>query len=267
LRFVFYSGGWQEATSTSTVSMDIWVHIAVTFDRPKVHFYINGSDDGEKTFDYALPTNTEDLLLGGYTFNNRFHNGTIDEIRIYNRPLNSTEISYSYNSGNGRHMPLNQTGLVAWYHFNEGSGTTINDVTANNNDGTLNGDTDEWITGKVLAGTPKYPSNIIISELEVSYQAKLYNSTDGLITNATANSEGTANMTLPNGYRESTFEGIFRIYDTNATFIYSKWFEDIKGGDIYEARTKIGGLTFGVIALVIGLFALVLALASVKVKR
>ena len=112
-----------------------------------------------------------------------------------------------------------------------------------------------------------FPANIIVTNLESSYEVKLYNSTSGLITNASANSEGTANMTLPSSYRSSTFEGTFRIYDENTTFIFSKWFEDVRGGDIYEARTKIGGLAFGVIALVIGLFAFVLALSSVKVKR
>ena len=112
-----------------------------------------------------------------------------------------------------------------------------------------------------------FPANIIVTNLEFSYEVKLYNSTSGLITNASANSEGIANMTLPDSYRENTFEGSFRIYDNNSTFLYSKWFEDVRGGDIYQVRTKIEGLAFGVIALVVGLFAFVLALSCVKVKR
>jgi len=113
----------------------------------------------------------------------------------------------------------------------------------------------------------QYPANLIITDLESSYEAKLYNSTGSLITNATANAVGTANMTLPSGYRSSTFEATFRIYDENSTFLYSKWFEDVAGGDIYQIRTKSGGLAFGVIALCIGLLAFVIALSSRSKKR
>ena len=76
-------------------------------------------------------------------------NGTIDEPLFFSREINSTEITYSYNNGNGRYTPLNQDGIVAWYHFDEGKGTMISDETSNNNDGTLYGDTDEWVIGKI----------------------------------------------------------------------------------------------------------------------
>jgi len=156
---------------------------------------------------------------------------------------------------------------VGWWHLNEGTGTDVYDETANDNDGNLSGDTDEWVTGKVLVGQ-NYPANIAISELEVSYEVKLYNSTNGLVCNATANSEGTANMTLPSGYRTSAFEGTFRIYDTNASFLYSKWFEDVHGGDTYEAKQETSkGFVLATTVLLAFIGLPILALIVVRRRR
>jgi len=132
-------------------------------------------------------------------------------------------------------------------------------------------DPDDYSSGYVenldLQEGGLYPENVLVDSLESSYEVKLYDSVPALVCNATANSEGLANMTLPLGYRSSDFEGTFRIFHDNSSFVYSKWFEDVAGGDIYEARTKSGGLAFGVIALIIGLFAFVVALASTKGKK
>jgi len=107
-----------------------------------------------------------------------------------------------------------------------------------------------------------YPENLIIRDLEASYEVKLYDSVDSLVCNASANSEGLANMTLPLAYRNSNFTGTFRVYNENSTFVYSKWFEDVRGGDEYTIRTKSGGLSLGLIALIVALLAFVIALAS-----
>jgi len=73
------------------------------------------------------------------------------------------------------------------------------------------------------------------------------------VCNATADSQGTANMTLPSGYRSSAFEGTFRIYDDNASFVYSKWFEDVHGGDTYEAKqeSRLGFILGGFAAVMV----------------
>lgn len=41
---------------------------------------------------------------------------------------------------------LNNSGLVAAYSFDEGTGTTLNDVTGNGHDGVLSGQT--WVPGR-----------------------------------------------------------------------------------------------------------------------
>lgn len=181
-----------------------------------------------------------------------------DEMQIYNRALNPTEIEYAYNSGNGRHFPLNETELVLWLHFNEGTGDTVYDETTNDNDGTIYGAT--WVTGKV----PSYLPYITVTNLEPSYDVRLLDSFLSLITNATANSEGTVNLTLTESYLDLSFEGTYRIYDDNATFVYSKWFEDVRGGDEYEIREEAEIIALASIAFILAVVAICLIASKTK---
>jgi len=106
-----------------------------------------------------------------------------------------------------------------------------------------------------------YPPNILINDLEASYETKLYNTTNQLIANATADAEGTANLTIPGPYLTGAFEGTFRIYDLNASFLYSKWFEDIHGGDTYEIKESeswVGAVAAFAFVMAIAVFAMVL---------
>jgi hypothetical protein len=100
---------------------------------------------------------------------------------------------------------------------------------------------------------PLYPANITVSHLGVNYGIGLYNSTNGLIYNGTADAGGTANLTIPLSYRHSTFEATFRVYDENGSFLYSKWFEDVAGGDAYLIKEEMNILA----AAIIGLFVLI----------
>ncbi|MFA5934346.1 MAG: LamG-like jellyroll fold domain-containing protein [Candidatus Paceibacterota bacterium] len=87
-----------------------------------------------------------------------FLNGGLDEINIWNRTLSAPEILGLYNSGTGVYgdktvAPFN-SGLVAGYHFDEGTGTAVSDFSDSANNGTLiSGPT--WIAGEVaIPSTP-----------------------------------------------------------------------------------------------------------------
>ncbi|MEI6731757.1 MAG: LamG domain-containing protein, partial [archaeon] len=68
-----------------------------------------------------------------------YFNGSIDEVRIYNRSLTTTEITQIYRSGLVSNSNLPSSGLVAWYDFNEGSGTTLIDKATGMYNGTITG--------------------------------------------------------------------------------------------------------------------------------
>ena len=65
---------------------------------------------------------------------------TLDEVAIYNTCIDSvgTFASEVYNGGiNYDHLTNGKSGLVGYWKFNEGSGTTITDHSGNGNHGTF----------------------------------------------------------------------------------------------------------------------------------
>ncbi|NOR85242.1 DUF2341 domain-containing protein, partial [archaeon] len=73
-----------------------WNHIALTYDKDagssQIKLYINSGIPTTADYSTAITTNANDVLIG-----NSFV-GTIDEVRIYNKTLTSTEITNTYNT-------------------------------------------------------------------------------------------------------------------------------------------------------------------------
>jgi Concanavalin A-like lectin/glucanases superfamily len=114
-----------------------WTHIALTYERApgRVHIYVNGQQVFETAFGGdILDTSGEPLYL---SFNpsglDEYDNGSIDELRFWNVARSQAQIQADMNH------PLtgSEPGLVGYWDFNEGSGVTFHDKTANHNDGTL----------------------------------------------------------------------------------------------------------------------------------
>ena len=77
-----------------------WVHIAATYDGSVIRLYLNGQSDTTNTVTMAIPTSTGGIEIGRYSSNsNTQYTERIDEPRIYNRALTSTEINNNYKVG------------------------------------------------------------------------------------------------------------------------------------------------------------------------
>jgi hypothetical protein len=100
------AGSWPYASTSSDTALDTsqWYHVAVTRSGDDVVFYLNGGSDGGTssmgTNDAAINTvnlwigNNVDSGTGSYDFE-----GLIDEVRIWDEVLDSTEIAESYALG------------------------------------------------------------------------------------------------------------------------------------------------------------------------
>ena len=148
-----------------------WHHIAVTWKRNTVNGFRSYLDgmlvDQRNAADVNLPPLTSGGGLGRYFVgNSEFTNGSLDEVRIWTRALEQSEIAANMN------YEINSaTGLLASYHFNQGvagrsnSGiTSLIDATSNNFAGTLqnfalNGQTSNWIE----PGPNVLPPNISVN--------------------------------------------------------------------------------------------------------
>jgi len=122
----------------SGYSLSEWVTITgVWKNNNYVKLYINGnlveSTFSDRSFDTDRPLEFARL---GYD-NTEYFNGLIDEVSIWNVALSESEInSYAFTQLSG-----NETNLVGYWNFNEGEGTTLADLSGNENNGTIYGAT------------------------------------------------------------------------------------------------------------------------------
>ncbi|MEW5760982.1 MAG: LamG-like jellyroll fold domain-containing protein, partial [Candidatus Thermoplasmatota archaeon] len=101
------SGTWKEFTYRD-ISLNTWYHIAETFDGSNVRFYINGVEQADSPIAYsgAIASNAANLLIGKHYGQNWFVNGSIDNVRIYNRALSADEIKQHYLEGIGHNLVI-----------------------------------------------------------------------------------------------------------------------------------------------------------------
>ncbi len=89
-------GVWERG-STATITDTAWHHIAVTYNGTTIYFYIDGLLDSTSTyadtFNSSSVTYSIGTIINGYT---QFFNGSMDELRVYNRVLSPTEIWHIY---------------------------------------------------------------------------------------------------------------------------------------------------------------------------
>lgn len=132
--------------STNTISQNTWHHIVVTKqgdDTNNVKFYIDGVLDATASAgSLVMPMGTRGIgtRMEGPT---EYFQGGIDDLRIYNRALSPSEISGLYNWG---------PAPAAYWHMNEGTGTSIGDTSGNGNTSSAFGGDTTWAAGKFGSG-------------------------------------------------------------------------------------------------------------------
>jgi hypothetical protein len=137
----FYVADILGVTGSSLVSVENWQHIVATYDSlspsDNWNVYVNGVLRSTQTHSGSIGTYSGSLRIGksaNYQFT-----GSIDAVRIYNRALTQGEITNNYNG-----QIVRDASLVMEQRMGEGSGTTLNDNSGNNNNGTINGAT--WVS-------------------------------------------------------------------------------------------------------------------------
>jgi len=144
------SGNWPEMSSSFSPQIETWYHILITTDNGSSKIYINGSLDEESSVSISGLTangnNTRNLELGAkksYSSNPQyFINGSLDDVAIWNKSIPSSEVNAIYNHVNlsSNTSGYNSAGnLVCYWRFNEGQGSTANDLSSNNNNAVING--------------------------------------------------------------------------------------------------------------------------------
>ncbi|MBI4009621.1 MAG: LamG domain-containing protein [Candidatus Aenigmarchaeota archaeon] len=92
-----------------------WNHVAFTLSGSAWNYYLNGVSAASGTFSVAINTIATTATIGKRDDGGNagsYFNGTIDEVRIYNRALSQSEIQEDMNYT----YPVSRS--VAWYNFN-----------------------------------------------------------------------------------------------------------------------------------------------------
>jgi len=148
----FERHGGTQVNCNNCLTHNEWQHIAIIRDGSNLRMYINAQEVASSSINGTFNNISYGYYIGQHGHDNTLHySGAINEVSIWNRALSSTELqNFMNNALNG-----NESGLVGYWDCNEGSGTTVNDLSGNENDGTINGAS--WITqgtSDVITYTP-----------------------------------------------------------------------------------------------------------------
>jgi hypothetical protein len=127
-------GNETEASNVNLYDESFWTHVTIVFDQDLVTYYKNGAVFGSSddiTHTWVSPSS--DFEFGDYYNDNMFFDGSIDEVRIYNRALSANEVKALYDWAPGPVLHLKMDEKVA------GDAQTIYDTSGNENHGTT-----EW---------------------------------------------------------------------------------------------------------------------------
>tara|TARA_B100000686_G_C16800794_1_gene985869 strand:- start:4029 stop:5225 length:1197 start_codon:yes stop_codon:yes gene_type:complete len=135
-------------TYDAEIQNNIWYHFGFTYDRNASNegkLYINGSE--VKTWN-QWGGNFDNAGGSPVTIGNTNHietpfKGMIKELAVWSETLTASEISTIFNSGTSFDASENfsnytsASGLIGYWKINEGTGTLSQDLSGNNNSGTL----------------------------------------------------------------------------------------------------------------------------------
>jgi hypothetical protein len=145
--------------TNSRLTQEAWYHVVGVIDTVNgvISIYLNGNLDTSESIPHtALKMNTDwPITIGKRQTGYGIFNGEIDEVSVWDRALSSVEVKVLYNSGAGRKGDTTQPpwndGLVAGWHFDEGTGTAAADFSGNSNNATLV-DGPTWEGGIIPSG-------------------------------------------------------------------------------------------------------------------
>ena len=156
-------------TTSKKININGWNNVVLIYNGSIVKCFINGVEDN--TTGTLTGTSVASAINLGTNYNNtgNWFDGIIDEVKAYNYALNSEEVKQDYNQGSALQMGQTSQTIsgtttnleycipgdtsycvapVGEWKMDEGSGTSTNDTSGNNNIGTLY-NSPSWTQGKI----------------------------------------------------------------------------------------------------------------------
>ncbi|MDP3582927.1 MAG: LamG-like jellyroll fold domain-containing protein, partial [Ignavibacteria bacterium] len=161
-----------------------WHHVAFTFNSSNQlgTLYLDGTSVASATFGGNMTGSGKARLCASTWATDGYFTGELDEVRIWNSVRTATEIS---DNKNNLSLSPSTSGLVAYYHFDQGTAggsnsgvTTLTDATSNTYNGTLtnfalSGSTSNWVSSNNSAlpvELTSFSANMIDSKVFLNWQ-------------------------------------------------------------------------------------------------
>ena len=165
--FSFYADGTASSSAgralgTTNFVTGQWYHTVGTYDGSNVKIYVNGVLEGTTSYTATPGTTDQPLVIGRWygNYNAYYHDGEIDQVRIFNKAISDSEVTTLYNetaSTINTLQVLGDTSCVAAYPLGTGAGdleNTYSSIASNvtfNNPGHLTRNTNGTIESTVSA--------------------------------------------------------------------------------------------------------------------
>ncbi len=146
---LWYNGTGNGCGANTDIRDGDWHHVVASYDGNSIKIYIDGQLDNncENMGSLESRDGSIDITIGNRPGSTHF-NGGIDEVSIWNKALTQEEVE------NTIQVELNgdEEGLIGYWNFNDGEGTTLTDLSGNGNNGTISGAT--WSNDVPILPTP-----------------------------------------------------------------------------------------------------------------
>jgi hypothetical protein len=151
-------GGNRHRATLHGMEVGNWYHWVVTYAgnsaSPKARkIYRNGELLTEANISWSSTGGGESIYFGGRNLSGTgYNNGWacgLDQVAIFNTAKDADWVTSVYNTNQKKLDLTNESGLVGYWKFSEGSGTTVKDYSGNGNHGTfapISGDTTAYPT-------------------------------------------------------------------------------------------------------------------------
>ena len=100
-----YIGGDRELRGTARLNVNVWTHLAATYDGANLRIFVDGNQAATLAVSGSILTSSNPLRIGGNTIWSEWFGGLIDDVRIYNRALTQPQIQSDMNTPVGPPAP------------------------------------------------------------------------------------------------------------------------------------------------------------------
>jgi len=96
--YMYLSGGFSSLSHGGAITTGVWNHYCISRSGTTITWYINGTSLGTRTNSGLMTFSS----LGGYSTGTGTFQGRLDDIRVFDQSLDSSDVSYLYYAGAGR---------------------------------------------------------------------------------------------------------------------------------------------------------------------